>query len=100
MGDDEVIGLSKGLGKLEVKIDYIVKTVDELKECQTALNTCVTTLKVDIASRPSKEKLEKALDKVQTHDTYFVLIGGALVLFVMWVSGWLGDVVRLFISRL
>jgi len=100
MGDDEVIDLGKRLANFEGKIDYIVKTVDELKDCQTALNTCVTTLKVDIAGRPSRERLEKALDKVQTHDTYFVLMGGALILFVMWVSGWLGDVIRLFISRL
>lgn len=100
----DIVQLNRDLSSLDTKIDYIIKAVDELRLCQTSLNTCMGTLQVDIAERPSKERLEKGLDKIEKlmnitskHTTYFMFISVAVLIIITWLSGILGDLTKIFL---
>jgi hypothetical protein len=96
----DISDVKSSIAGLNVDVKYIVKAVDELKICNTNLNTCIGTVQLGIAGMPSARDLKKSMDKVNTHDNYFTIIGAVLILLAAWSSGLLRDLVMIIISKL
>jgi len=67
-------------------IKYIKLTLDRMDGCNTALKTCVDTLAVDLAKRPNAEEVKGVIKDVQTHKTYFLILGGVVTLVIILLA--------------
>jgi hypothetical protein len=83
MGDIKV-----SIGEINVKLGHIVLAIEELKDCHEEAQRCLNALNLDLASRPSADSIRIGLNKVERHETYFMIIGGAITIISVKVMGW------------
>jgi len=64
--------------------------IREIKDVQRSFMESINMLMMDLAKRPTPEKMAVALNKLEKHETYFKLFGTALVvawgLIIFWVD--------------
>lgn len=67
-------------------IKYIKMTLDKMDGCNNTLKTCVDTIAINLAARPSAEEVKGVIKDVQTHKTYFLIIGGVVSIIIVLLA--------------
>ena len=97
---DAVSDVKVFMAEMKIDVKYIKGAADDLKICHNSLNACVGTIQLGIAGMPKADEIKKAIDKVNTHDTYFIIIGAVLLVTAALASGIMRDLVMFIITRL
>jgi len=72
----------KVLATMCEQLKNIENDIHEIKETQRAFMDTTNLLMMDIAKRPSPENMTIAMSKLERHETYFKIIGTAII--VAW----------------